>query len=83
MSYLKVKFKLEWVLIEVIHTYIQNVLCLFCRDCAMAIVNSDQWNEALKFTYQISGSSEVTTPFRELIKTMPGKCKICSYHLDS
>lgn len=39
----------------------------------MAIIMSDQWEKALKCTYRLSGSSVETTPFRELIKKMPGE----------
>ena len=39
----------------------------------MEILRSDQRDEALRHSYVIPGSQVETTPFRELIKKMPGK----------
>ena len=39
----------------------------------MEILRSDQRDKALRHSYVIPGSQVETTPFRELIKKMPGK----------
>lgn len=45
----------------------------------MEILHSNQRDEALRHSYVIPGSQVETTPFRELIKKMPGK-PTSNYH---
>ena len=44
------------------------------REIAAAVVKSSQWPVALRRTYTDRGHE--TTPFRELIRKMPGRCSV-------
>ena len=47
-----------------------DLLSWIIRDCAMAVVESDQWGVALRrYNNKID-----STPFRELVSRMPGLC---------
>ena len=48
-----------------------NVSHFVYREIAAAVVKSSQWPVALRQTYTDRGHE--TTPFRELIRKMPGK----------
>ena len=45
----------------------------FISDVALAIIQSDQWEEAMR----LYDEYEEVTPMKLLIKTMPGMCTFC------
>lgn len=44
---------------------------MFNRDIVLALLKSPQWPVMMRCTYDTS-EGQITTPFRELIKKMPG-----------
>ena len=49
------------------------IYCFIARDVARIIVQSKQWEDALRNTTEGSVTKEPTTPFRKLILKMPGQ----------
>jgi hypothetical protein len=42
-----------------------------CRSVVLALVSHPQWPKAMRHTFEYEGKE--TTPFRYMIRTMPGK----------
>ena len=51
--------------------YIITTPCMYCRTVAKLIIESEQWEDALRNT-TISSENDETTVFRKLIRKMPG-----------
>ena len=60
-------------------------MCVYtCRSVVLALVSHPQWPKAMRHTFEYEGKE--TTPFRHMIRTMPGMgatCRMDTHFADS